>query len=160
MSSTGPPAAVGSLIDRGGESSPGADRAMGAIGFRSEPGGHRLVAWSPDGAVHVSGLGGTARRRELLACAIVHFEEALLPPPPEWEATQEDLRGLVAWLADTGEPAVRDALGDALEAVDDGLSGDAVARSLIAASRLEPAEDQDPASLLAERYRALTDPGR
>jgi hypothetical protein len=151
VSAAGQPSAVGSL----GGMARTPDVVQAAIGFSREPDGYRVVAWAPDGSVHASPLGGQGRLRELLACAIAHYEEALLPPPPEWEATQEDLRGLVAWLRDAVGPSARGHLVLALDAIDDGLPGDAVVALLVAAARAEAAAGDDVLGLLAERYAAI-----
>jgi hypothetical protein len=126
-----------------------------AIGFQRDTDGYRLTAWGSDGTLHGSRLEGPMRRRELSAAAIAHFEEALDPPPADREVTQQDLRELVAWLRDTSAPAVRAQLDEALDAIDDGLSGDVVALRLAGAARAEGFDAPDPVALLTDRFGAL-----
>jgi hypothetical protein len=119
------------------------------IGFQPGPLGYRVVA----------GLGPVLRGRDadvdlLLALAIAWFEEAFDDPPQELEASHEDLSALVRHLAareaDSGR---RRLLDEAVDAIDDGLPGDAVANRLSAArSRSAPSggtdEQVDPVDLL------------
>ncbi len=108
--------AVGTLASRGAW-----------IGFGRLPDGYHLACGGPDGSVEFSANQDPARIDELLTVAIAHYEEALDPPPAEQEATQADLAGLVRWLADTEtDPARRATLSEAVDAIDDGLAGDAV----------------------------------
>lgn len=124
------------------------------IGFQSGPAGYRVVA----------GRGSVVRGRAadtdlLLALAIAWFEEAFDDPPAELEASQEDLSALVRQLA-ASEPDTerRRALLEAVDAIDDGLAGDAVANRLSAARRgsatagvanaHEADEQADPVDLL------------
>lgn len=83
----------------------------------------------------------------LLALAIAHFAEAFDEAPPDLEATQADLSALVRHLiqaqADGGRRAL---LGEALDAIDDGLAADAVAGRLAAARspegvRVDPVDE-------------------
>ena len=82
----------------------------------------------------------------LLALAIAHFAEALDEAPPDLEATQSDLSALVRHLIRIEPDAARRTLlGEALDAIDDGLAGDAVAGRLAAArspgsDRVDPVE--------------------
>ncbi|MDP9468177.1 MAG: hypothetical protein M3P32_05480 [Chloroflexota bacterium] len=84
----------------------------------------------------------------LLALAIAHFAEAFDEAPPDIEATQSDLSALVRYLIRTEPDAGRRALlTEALDAIDDGLAGDAVAGRLVAAR--PPGRDRvDPVELL------------
>jgi hypothetical protein len=115
------------------------------IGFQPTSGGYRFVAGTPDGV----------RSREadadlLLALAIAYFEEAFLDPPPEVEATHADLSSLVRHVAALeSELTRRRLLNEAVDAIDDGLAGDAVANRLSAA-RGKPDEQADPVDLLVE----------
>jgi hypothetical protein len=132
--------------------------AAGWVGFARDAGGYRLVCGDADGAPRRSASEGDHRTDELLLVAIAYYEEALDPPPVAWEATQADLAGLVGWLASVEEDEDRrSALVRALDAVDDGLAGDAVAGRLAearpvsaigsaAGSRWD--EQVDPAGLL------------
>jgi hypothetical protein len=120
------------------------------IGFRTVPAGYELVV----------GRGAESRADpagddQLLAIAIGYFEEALDEPPPELAATQEDLAGLVRWLLEReAEPARRENLRQAVDAIDDGLAGDAVVTRL-AAARWRGPEQADVLGLLRRRVGAL-----
>lgn len=91
----------------------------------------------------------------ILALAIAYFAEAFGEAPPDLEATQSDLSGLVRHLAGAEADAARRALlGEALDAIDDGLAGDAVAEKLQAAR--SPRDDAvDPVELLSTRAREI-----
>jgi hypothetical protein len=90
-----------------------------------------------------------------LAIAIAHFAEAFDEAPPDLEATQSDLSALVGHLirreADAGRRAL---LSEALDAIDDGLAGDAVAGRLAAARPLV-SDGIDPVELLLDRANEL-----
>ena len=74
------------------------------------PGGPRRVAAEPD---------------ELLALAAAYFEEALYEPPDDLAATLGDIGSLVRHVAEhESDPARRRLLGEAVDAVDDGLAAD------------------------------------
>lgn len=99
---------------------------------------------------------GPADADLLLALAIAYFAEAFDEAPPDIEATQSDLSALVRHLI-RGEPAAdrRALLREALDAIDDGLAGDAVAGRLAAAR--SPGTDQvDPVELLLAAAQELT----
>jgi hypothetical protein len=121
------------------------------IGFEPEASGYRFVV----------GIDGTLRSSEadvdlLLAMAIAYFTEAFEGAPPEIEATQADMSALVADLARRETDArARTLLREALDAIDDGLAGDAVAGRL-AAARPARAEPIDPIELLRTRATELT----
>jgi hypothetical protein len=95
----------------------------------------------------------------LLSLAIAHFAEAFGGAPPDLEATQSDLSALVRHLigteADAGQRAL---LGEAMDAIDDGLAGDAVAETL-AAARSPATASQDPVELLLVEARQLAERG-
>ena len=103
------------------------------------------------------------RRRALLALAIAYFEEALDDAPPDAaEATHQDMAELVSWLASAAlAPDERVAARQALDAVEDGLAGDAVTLLLIALFERSdertpaPQASADPVGFLAERASAL-----
>lgn len=138
------------------------------VGFVREPDGYRLAFGALPHAggapVIASPAEGGQRRDELLAVAAAYFEEALDAPPPEVEATQADLAGLVGWVAAGEEDPVRRArMAEAMDAIDDGLAGDVVVSRLVAAgsgAELDTNEQVDAVDLLASRYRALTAPLR
>jgi hypothetical protein len=88
----------------------------------------------------------------LLALAIAHFEEALEEAPPDLEATHGDLSGLVRFVAaHETDPTRRARLAEAVDAIDDGLAGDAVAVRLAACRRVAANEQADPVDLLVAR---------
>ena len=126
------------------------------IGFDRAEGTYRFIVGA-GGRV----LAGPADADLLIAVAIAHFAEALEGAPPDLEATQADLSVLVAYLVDLAEDARRRALlQEALDAIDDGLAGNAVAGLLAAARGPERetddrAEPVDPVELLAGRADKL-----
>jgi hypothetical protein len=122
------------------------------IGFGFRGDAPRIVVGSGDG------IRDAAADADLtLALAIAHFAEAFDEAPPDLEATQSDLSVLVRHLmgaeADAGRRAL---LSEALDAIDDGLAGDAVAGRL-AAARPPGADGIDPVELLLERANELRD---
>jgi len=128
------------------------------VGFvRDAAGFHLAVAQPGDGAA-VSPVGGANRVAELLAAAIVYFEEALDPPPPELEATQADLAELLEWMATEIDTGRKQLVREALDAIDDGLAGDAVVARLSEARRRlggKTLEQADAIDLLAQRVKDL-----
>lgn len=129
------------------------------VGLARTPDGWRLACAAADGTAVTSASEGADRTDELLSAAITYFEEVLAPPPPELEATQADLANMLRWLSasepDRGRRALLD---DAVDAVDDGLAGDAVvgrlAEARAPAGRIAAQaenEQADPVSLLAAR---------
>ena len=116
------------------------------LGFGYRGGGFRFVMESSGGVRDAA-----ADRDLILALAIAHFAGALGEPPPDLEPTQSDLSALVRHLADAEEDTGRRALlGEALDAIDDGLAGDAVAEKLEAA-RSHRDETVDPVELLSRK---------
>ena len=116
------------------------------LGFGYRGGGFRFVMESSGGVRDAA-----ADRDLILALAIAHFAGALGEPPPDLEPTQSDLSALVRHLADAEEdPGRRALLGEALDAIDDGLAGDAVAEKLEAA-RSHRDETVDPVELLSRK---------
>jgi hypothetical protein len=125
--------------------------AARAIG-RLEPGGPWVgFGFRGDSWRYVIGTAegvhdGPADADLLLALAIAHFAEAFAEAPPDLEATQSDLSALVRHLIRIEPDAARRTLlGEALDAIDDGLAGDAVAGRLAAArspesDRVDPVE--------------------
>jgi len=114
------------------------------VGFAARADGYRLVA------------GDDRRTRErpaspdlLLALAIAYFEEAFDDPPQESEASHADLSELVRAVSDgETDAARRGLLHEAVDAIDDGLAGDAVANRLAAARGVETDEQADAVDLL------------
>jgi hypothetical protein len=81
-------------------------------------------------ALVVGGLTGTARRAaadadDLVALASVYFEETLDPAPEELAATLADIGSLVRHVAEhETDSERRRVIGEAVDAVDDGLAAD------------------------------------
>jgi hypothetical protein len=135
-----------------------AARAIGRLG----PGGpwigfgFRGEAWR-----YLLGTEGSVREAPadadlLLALAIAHFAEAFDEAPPDIEATQSDLSALVRHLISTQPDGRRRALlTEALDAIDDGLAGDAVAGRL-AAARSPGSDRVDPIDQVLAAARELT----
>lgn len=120
------------------------------IGFGYRAGACRLVVGAMDGIRDEA-----ADQDLLLALAIVYFAEAVNEAPPDLEATQSDLSALVRHLVDAeSDPGRRALLGEAVDAIDDGLAGDAVAETLEAA-RSPRGEAVDPVELLSMRVRKV-----
>lgn len=119
------------------------------VGFASTSAGYQLVVGTADGVVRSDFPPDAVELRDVLVAGAIGFYLSTLDDPPvELEATQADLgalvRALVAGEADRGW--AREAV-DALDAIDDGLPGDAVALRL---QRLLPA-GSDPLELLRRR---------
>jgi hypothetical protein len=116
------------------------------IGFVPEPAGYRLVVGDDQGE-----RTRPADAAVLLALAIAYFEEALEDAPTDREATHADLSALVRHVADDAQrPDLRDALAEAVDAIDDGLPGDAVASRLGVAWEATKSEQADPVDLLVK----------
>ncbi len=115
------------------------DTAACAVG-RLEPGGPWIgFAPSLDDGYDLVIEGEETRRAagpaDLLALAVVYFEDSLAEPPEELAATHGDIGTLVRHVADApGTPApTRARLADAVDAIDDGLAVDVVIARLQAA---------------------------
>ena len=112
-------------------------------------------------ALVVGGLRDGPRRvradgRDLLALATLYFEEALDEPPEELAATLGDIGSLVRHVAEHEmEPDRRRLLGEAVDAVDDGLAADVT----IARIGRALGDDVDAAALIRGRVRALSGGG-
>ena len=142
-----------------------------AVGRLEADPGSPWVGFVQDGAAFVLAFGGAEEqpslarptpRVELLALAIAYVTEALPDPPPDLEATHADLAALLRCLRDTAaSPESAALLGEALDAVDDGLAEDVVVHRLVKAAHLEgpgTADEQvdDWVGLLARRYRSVS----
>lgn len=120
------------------------------VGFGQRAGATRLVVQTREGMSDQP-----ADRDVVLALAIAYFTEACDDPPADLEATQSDLSALVRQLTPGEEdPARRAHLAEAIDAIDDGLAGDAVAEKLEAA-RSSRADPIDPVELLAQKVREM-----
>lgn len=121
------------------------------IGFEATDDGYRLCVGIGDNL-----LSEEADADVLLALAIAHFEEALVGGPPDLEATHADMAELVGFVAaHETDPTRRARLAEAVDAIDDGLAGDAVAVRLAACRRVEANEQADPVDLLVARATRL-----
>ncbi len=119
------------------------------IGFApSFDGGYALTVVGDDGAHRV-----TARPRDLVALAILYFEDALAEPPEEVAATLGDIGAIVRHVAEriTDATSRRD-FDEAVDAIDDGLAADVVLDRLARAF----GEGADAATHLRGRVAALT----
>jgi hypothetical protein len=115
------------------------------IGFAVLPDGYRLVVGG-DGRPEIS---RPADASVLLALAIAYFEEAFEDAPADREATHADLSALVRHVAGLDDrPELQAALAEAVDAIDDGLPGDAVAGRLGVAWARTTDEQADPVDLL------------
>jgi hypothetical protein len=108
---------------------------------------YALVAGTDDGS-----RSARAAADDLVALAIAYFQDDLAEPPEELAATHGDIGALVRHLAELEEdPARRRRLGDAVDAVDDGLAADVVVGRL----SLCLAGDEEPIARLARRSAEL-----
>jgi hypothetical protein len=121
------------------------------IGFAAGPSGYRLVAGDDRGE-----RSRPADAAVLLALAIAYFEEAFEDAPSDREATHADLSALVRHVA-AGEdrPELRVALAEVVDAIDDGLPGDAVATRLGVVWAGTADEQADPVDLLVSLCEEL-----
>ena len=93
-----------------------------------------------------------AEADDLIGLAIAYFLDDLAEPPEELAATHGDIGALVRHLAELeGEPDRRRRLGEAVDAVDDGLAADVVVGRLSLC--LEGGEE--PVARLARRSAEL-----
>jgi hypothetical protein len=124
------------------------------IGFAFRHGACRLVV-AGDGPIREA----AADDDLVIALAIAYFTQAFGDAPPDLEATQSDLSALVRQLMGTeSDPRRRALLGEAVDAIDDGLAGDAVAEKL-AAARAGRDDSPDPVEMLLARARELAGGG-
>ena len=120
------------------------------IGFGYRAGGPRFVVGATDWL-----RDAPADRDLVLALAIAYFAGAVAEAPPDLEATQSDLSGLVRHLmAADPDPGRRALLAEAMDAIDDGLAGDAVAEKLEAA-RADRVDAVDPVEVLSMKARQI-----
>ncbi len=117
------------------------------IGFVADAAGYHLVVGDDHGERSRPADAGM-----LLALAIAYFEEAFEDAPTDREATHEDLSALVRHVAEHEQRGdLRVALAEAVDAIDDGLPGDAVASRLgVAWSETAADEQADPVDLLVK----------
>ena len=116
------------------------------VGFGYRAGTCRIVVGSGDTI-----RDGAADQDQLLALAIAYFAGGFDEGPPDLEATQSDLSALVRHLIHVERDEMRRSLlREALDAIDDGLAGDAVAAQLEAA-RTPRGGELDPVELIVRR---------
>jgi hypothetical protein len=121
------------------------------LGFQPTHAGYRFVV-----ATETDVRSREADADLLLVLAIAYFEEALPDPPQEVAATHADLSGMVRHVAALEQdPGRRLLLNEAVDAIDDGLGGDAVATRLNAARAGSADEQADPIDLLVELAEEL-----
>lgn len=102
---------------------------------------YALVVGDTDAGAHRA----PAEPADLVALAIAYFEEALDEPPEELAATHADIGSLVRHVAEHEPDAGRRRLlGEAVDAVDDGLPADAVVAAL---ARCLPGSEEAAARL-------------
>jgi hypothetical protein len=125
------------------------------VGLSADDGTYRLAFGRPGGRVEVV----DASPMELLAVAMAYFEDALDDPPPDLDATQGDMAQLCRWLrAREPDAAAAALLGQAIDAIDDGLAVDVTVSRLGDVLRaLTRNEQVEAVDLLVRRYRALKD---
>ncbi len=124
------------------------------VGFGRHGDEYRLAVGS-DAGIRTA----TADVDLLLAAAIVYFEDVLEDPPPAIEATHADVSELVRHVATRAEePVARRLLGEAVDAIDDGLAVDEVIARLAAARThaMKPGEPTEPLHLVRARAGDLT----
>ncbi len=71
-----------------------------------------------------------AQALDLIAVAVLYFEDSADAPPEEMAATHGDIGALVRHAADRVSEAVRAAASEAVDAIDDGLAADVVIERL------------------------------
>jgi hypothetical protein len=104
---------------------------------RLDPGGP-WIGFAPtldDGyALTVRGDGRSDRRPadpvDLLALAVLYFEDAVDPPPEEIGATHGDIGAIVRHAAERVGEEARASTAEAVDAIDDGLAADVVIERL------------------------------
>lgn len=105
--------------------------------------------------------GGRTRRVpadpvDLVALAVLYFEDAVDPPPEELAATHGDIGAIVRHAAERVQDSdVRRAYDEAVDAIDDGLAADVVIERLGRAL----GDGVDAAAHLRRRVAALTGDG-
>jgi hypothetical protein len=126
------------------------------LGLEPHDGGWRVVFG--DVTRERSAEASADEQRELvLAAAGVYFEDALDDPPPDREATHEDIAAIIGWLVQSERDADRRRrLREALDAVEDGLAVDEVIGRLLAAGAQDVNEPADWVDRLEDAYRSLS----
>lgn len=119
------------------------------VGVTLGDGGDRLVFGLADGSIVADATADADERRiGLVAAAMAYYTEALEQAPDDLAATQEDMARLIRRLSSGGSGSPSGAEIEVVEAIDDGLPGEAVARRL---TTLLPDPGVDPVVLLTAR---------
>jgi hypothetical protein len=114
--------------------------------------GYELVIGGSDVAPRRS----AADAEDLLSVAVAYFEDDLVEPPEQLAATHGDIGSLVRHVAEhASDGERRRLLGEAVDAVDDGLPADAVVSRL----RLCLAGAEDPVARLRRRAAEISGGG-
>jgi hypothetical protein len=138
--------------------------AGAVVGFARAADGCRLAIGPSAESMTVDPRAPIDQRGELISLAMAHFEEQLDQTTAGEGATHQDLAELVQWLAGSdSDPGWTRRAGLVLDAIEDGLPGDAVALSLAALleeemTRAAPASQappDDPVERLLARASAL-----
>ena len=126
------------------------------LGLQPHSGGWRVVFGDAAGERPVA-ASVDEQREFVLAAAGVYFEDALDDPPPDLEATHEDIAAIIGWLVQSERDGDRRRrLREALDAVEDGLAVDEVIGRLLAAGARDVNEPADWVDRLEEAYRSLS----
>ena len=129
----------------GGHARP--ERIAPGLGLPSLDDAYALVVGTEAGSRHTA-----AGADDLLSLAIAYFEDALAGPPEELAATHGDIGSLVRHLAGMErDEERRRLLGEAVDAVDDGLATDVVVGRLNRCLR----GAEEPIERLARRAKEL-----
>jgi hypothetical protein len=130
--------------------------ATGAwVGIEPAAGGWRLVFGEGDDTFRVHAP-ADGQRDLVLAAVGAYVEDLLGDPPPEIEATHEEIAAAVRWLMETEtDPGRRRRLRDALDAVEDGLAVDELIGRLLAADPRDANEPADWVDRLERAYAAV-----
>lgn len=113
--------------------------------------GYAIVVGAPSGSRR-----SAATPDDLVALALAYFEDSLDEPPEELAATHGDIGSLVRHVAEhEGDVERRRLLGEAVDAVDDGLPADAVVSRL----RLCLVGAEDPVARLRRRVTEMSGGG-
>jgi hypothetical protein len=88
-----------------------------------------------DGYALTASADGRSERRaaaplDLLALAVVYFEDAIEAPPEEMAATHGDIRAIVRHAAERVQGEAEAVTAEAVDAIDDGLAADVVMERL------------------------------
>ena len=126
------------------------------LGLERHGGGWRVVFGEASGE-RPTRRSATDERELVLAAVGAYFEDALDDPPPELEATHQDMAAVIGWLVDSEPEAVRQRrLREGLDAIEDGLAVDEVIARLLAAGPHDVNEPADWVDRLEDAYRSMS----